>query len=61
MSLTSPISFVSDAFSFYRVSCFLNLLHFLSSDESYSLGDVSDNYGSYSGSSDTCSFPLRFD
>ena len=41
-----------------------DFLYLLSSDESYFLGDDSNNYGSESGSSITYSFPnfpLRFD
>ena len=39
----------------------LYFLHLLSSDESDSLDDKSDNYGSDSWSSGICTFPFRFD
>ena len=50
---------------FFLSRCFLfDLLYFLSSDESYSPGDDSDDDGSDYGSSGTysfCAFYLRFD
>ena len=60
MILTSPISCASDVFLF--IASFV--LYFLSSDESDSLNDKSDELGSDSGSSGMyyfCAFSLRFD
>ena len=60
MILTSPISCASDVFLF--ITSFV--LYFLSSDESDSLNDKSDELGSDSGSSGMyyfCAFSLRFD
>ena len=39
----------------------LDLLHFLSSDESDSLGDESDDDGSESGSAGMCTFPFCYE
>ena len=47
-------------FFFLSHPLILDLLYFLSSDKLESLDDESDNDGSYSGSSRTCAFPLRF-
>ena len=38
----------------------LDLLHFLSSDESYSINEESEDDGSDSGYVGTCPFPFRF-
>ena len=46
MIMTSPVSCVSDACYFYRIVCFFALMYFLSSDDSDSLSDESDELGS---------------
>ena len=56
MSLTIPVSCVSDAFSFYRIVFFLIFLYLLSSYKSDSLHDEYDDDGSDSVSPGTYSF-----
>ena len=61
MSLTSPVSCISDAFFFLLCPLFLDFLNLLSSEESDSLDDESDGDVSDSSSSGTRALPLRFD
>ena len=60
MSLTSPVSCVSNDFSLYCI-LFIYLPEFLSFDESDSFDDESNNDGSDSGSAGTRASPFCFD
>ena len=56
MSLTRPVSCVSDAFYYYCFFFLINLLELISFDKFYIFGDDSDDDGSGSGSPGTCTF-----
>ena len=58
MSLTSPVSCLSDASSSYFVSFLFDLLELISFDQFYLFDDESGNDGSGSGSPGTCSFSI---
>ena len=60
MSLTRPVSGVSNTFSYYFVLLF-DLLELVSCNELYLFNYESDDGGSGSGSPGTCSFPFFSD
>ena len=58
MSLTIPVSCISDTSSSYRVSFLFDLLKLLSFDELDLFDDESEDDGSGSRSPGTCNFPF---